>query len=140
MRVTYVQDQVLAFLRCTVANAVYLEGLGESFGYADDPFADEVTMTVSQDGKTATYSQTDLGTQQITITGKTKAEPLPEPVVTNNVANTTVNVSGDTVTLTCADGYVFDGTPKVTLDNDPMADEMPMTVSGDKKTATLSTF
>ena len=106
--------------------------------FDDDPFADEVTMTVSQDGKTATYSQTDLGKQQITITGKTKAEPVPEPVVTNNVANTTVNVSGDTVTLTCADGYIFDGAPKVTLDNDPMADEMPMTVSSDNKTATLT--
>ena len=105
--------------------------------FDDDPFADEVTMTVSQDGKTATYSQTDLGKQQITITGKTKAAQV-DPVVTNNVANTTVNVSGDTVTLTCADGYIFDGTPVVTLDNDPMADEMQMTVSGDKKTATLT--
>ena len=105
--------------------------------FDDDPFADEVTMTLSQDGKTATYSQADLGTQQITITGKTKAAQV-DPVVTNNVANTTVNVSGDTVTLTCADGYIFDGTPKVTLDNDPMADEMPMTVSGDNKTATLT--
>ena len=105
--------------------------------FDDDPFADEVTMTVSQDGKTATYSQADLGTQQITITGKTKAAQV-DPVVTNNVANTTVNVSGDTVTLTCADGYIFDGTPKVTLDNDPMGDEMPMTVSGDNKTATLT--
>ena len=105
--------------------------------FDDDPFADEVTMTVSQDGKTATYSQTDLGKQQITITGKTKAAQV-EPVVTNNVANTTVNVSGDTVTLTCADGYIFDGVPVVTLDNEPMADEMPMTVSGDNKTATLT--
>ena len=106
--------------------------------FDDDPFAEEVTMTVSQDGKTATHSQTDLGKQQITITGKTKAEPVPEPVVTNNVANTTVNVSGDTVTLTCADGYIFDGVPVVTKNNDPMADEMPMTVSGDLKTATLT--
>ena len=105
--------------------------------FDDDPFADEVTMTVSQDGKTATHSQDKLGEQQITISGKTKAAQV-EPVVTNNVANTTVNVSGDTVTLTCADGYIFDGIPKVTLDNDPMADEMPMTVSGDNKTATLT--
>lgn len=104
----------------------------------DDPFADEVTMTVSQDGKTATYSQTDLGKQQITITGKTKAAPVPEPVVTNNVANTTVNVSGKTVTLTCADGYIFDGVPSVTIGNDPFAEPVPMTVSGDNKTATLT--
>ena len=106
--------------------------------FDDDPFADEVTMTVSQDGKTATYSQDKLGEQQITISGNTKTEPVPEPVVTNNVANTTVNVSGDTVTLTCADGYIFDGTPVVTVTDDPMADEMPMTLSGDKKTATLT--
>ena len=106
--------------------------------FDDDPFADEVTMTVSQDGKTATYSQTNLGEQQITITGNTKAEPVPEPVVTNNVANTTVNVSGNTVTLTCADGYIFDGTPSVTIGNDPFAEPMPMTVSGDNKTATLT--
>ena len=106
--------------------------------FDDDPFADEVTMTVSQDGKTATYSQTDLGKQQITITGNTKVEPVPEPVVTNNVANTTVNVSGNTVTLTCANGYIFDGTPSVTIGNDPFAEPMPMTVSGDNKTATLT--
>ena len=106
--------------------------------FDDDPFADEVTMTVSQDGKTATYSQTDLGKQQITITGNTKVEPVPEPVVTNNVANTTVNVSGNTVTLTCADGYIFDGTPSVTIGNDPFAEPMPMTVSGGNKTATLT--
>ena len=106
--------------------------------FDDDPFADEVTMTVSQDGKTATYSQTDLGKQQITITGNTKVEPVPEPVVTNNVANTTVNVSGNTVTLTCADGYIFDGTPSVTIGNDPFAEPMPMTVSDDNKTATLT--
>ena len=106
--------------------------------FDDDPFADEVTMTVSQDGTTATYSQTDLGKQQITITGNTKAAPVPEPVVTNNVANTTVNVSGKTVTLTCADGYIFDGTPTVTIGDDPFAEPMPMTVSGDNKTATLT--
>lgn len=106
--------------------------------FDDDPFADEVTMTVSQDGKTATYSQTNLGEQQITITGNTKTEPVPEPVVTNNVANTTVNVSGNTVTLTCADGYIFDGTPSVTIGDDPFAEPMPMTVSGDNKTATLT--
>ena len=106
--------------------------------FDDDPFADEVTMTVSQDGKTATYSQTDLGKQQITITGKTKAEPVPEPVVTNNVANTTFQVSGDTVTLTCQEGYIFDGTPVVTISDDPMADEKAMSVSENGKVATLT--
>ena len=101
--------------------------------FDDDPFADEVTMTVSQDGKTATYSQTDLGSQQITITGKTKTAPVA-PVVTNNVAHTTYNVSGDTLTLTCQEGYIFDGVPVVTKGSN----NIPMTVSGDNKTATLT--
>lgn len=106
--------------------------------FDDDPFADEVAMTVSQDGKTATYSQADLGTQQITITGKTKAEPVPEPVVTNNVANTTVNVSGNTVTLTCNEGYIFDGVPVVTIGEGLFAEEKQMSVSENGKVATLT--
>lgn len=68
--------------------------------FDDDPFADEVTMTVSQDGKTATYSQDKLGEQQITITGNTKVEPepVPDPVVTNNItgASETHTKDGDT--------------------------------------------
>ena len=43
MRITNVQNQVLAFLGCTVTNTVDLEGLGESFGYADDHVVDEGT-------------------------------------------------------------------------------------------------
>ena len=94
-------------------------------------------MTVSGDNKTATLTNEGVGSNDLTITGNTKTEPVA-PVVTNNVANTTVNVSGDTVTLTCANGYIFDGVPVVTKTNDPMADEMPMTVSSDLKTATLT--
>lgn len=106
--------------------------------FDDDPFADEVTMTVSQDGKTATYSQADLGTQQITITGKTKTAPVPEPVVTNNVAHTTVEVSGNTVTLTCDNGYIFDGTPSVTIGDDLFADTKQMSVTNNGTVATLT--
>ena len=105
--------------------------------FDDDPFADEVTMTVSEDGKTATYSQADLGSQQITITGNTKTAPVV-PVVTNNVAHTTVNVSGDTVTLTCDEGYIFDGTPSVTIGEDLFAETKQMTVSENGKVATLT--
>lgn len=106
--------------------------------FDDDPFADEVTMTVSQDGKTATYSQTDLGSQQITITGKTKTEPVPEPVVTNNVAHTTVEVSGNTVTLTCDNGYIFDGTPVVTIGEGLFSEEKEMSVTNNGTVATLT--
>ena len=105
--------------------------------FDDDPFADEVTMTVSSDNKTATYSQADLGSQQITITGKTKTAPVT-PVVTNNVAHTTVEVSGNTVTLTCDEGYIFDGTPSVTIGEDLFAETKQMTVSENGKVATLT--
>ena len=105
--------------------------------FDDDPFADEVTMSVSEDEKTATYSQADLGSQQITITGKTKTAPVV-PVVTNNVAHTTVEVSGNTVTLTCDEGYIFDGTPSVTIGEDLFAEEKQMTVSENGKVATLT--
>ena len=105
--------------------------------FDDDPFADDVTMTVSQDGKTATYSQTDLGTQQITITGKTKTAPVA-PVVTNNVAHTTVEVSGNTVTLTCQEGYIFDGVPVVKIGDDLFAEEKQMSVTNNGTVATLT--
>ena len=105
--------------------------------FDDDPFADEVTMTVSQDGKTATYSQADLGSQQITITGKTKTAPVV-PVVTNNVAHTTVEVSGNTVTLTCDEGYIFDGTPSVTIGEDLFAETKQMSVTNNGTVATLT--
>ena len=36
MRVADVQNEVLAFLSCTVTDAVDLEGLAEAFGHADD--------------------------------------------------------------------------------------------------------
>ena len=105
--------------------------------FDDDPFADEVTMTVSEDGKTATYSQADLGSQQITITGKTKTAPVV-PVVTNNVAHTTVNVSDNTVTLTCDEGYIFDGTPSVTIGEDLFAETKQMSVTNNGTVATLT--
>ena len=105
--------------------------------FDDDPFADEVTMTVSEDGKTATYSQADLGSQQITITGNTKTAPVVS-VVTNNVAHTTYEVSGNTLTLTCDEGYIFDGTPSVTIGEDLFAETKQMTVSENGKVATLT--
>lgn len=105
--------------------------------FDDDPFADEVTMTVSQDGKTATYSQADLGTQQITITGKTKTAPVT-PVVTNNVEHTTVEVSGNTVTLTCDEGYIFDGVPVVKIGDGLFAEEKEMSVTSNGTVATLT--
>lgn len=74
--------------------------------------------------------------------------PVPTLNVTNNVAHTTYNKktsgSNTTITLTCDDGFTFDGVPTVTYGADP---EDPfsegttanMTVSGNVATFTLAT-
>lgn len=74
--------------------------------------------------------------------------PVPTLNVTNNVAHTTYKTktsgSNTVITLTCDDGFVFDGVPTVTYGADP---EDPfsegttenMTVSGNVATFTLAT-
>ena len=74
--------------------------------------------------------------------------PVPTLNVTNNVAHTTYKTktsgSNTVITLTCDDGFTFDGTPTVTYGGDP---EDPfsegttenMTVSGNVATFTLAT-
>ena len=66
--------------------------------------------------------------------------------ITNNISNTTFTSDTDpfsdyfTLTVTCSDGYVFDGTPTFTYSSsDPFSDDITadMTVSEDKKTATF---
>ena len=57
-------------------------------------------MTVSENGKVATLTSQGIGSQDITITGNTKVEPepVPDPVVTNNItgASETHTKDGDT--------------------------------------------
>ena len=66
----------------------------------NDPMADELQMTVSENGKVATLTSEGIGSQDITITGNTKVEPepVPDPVVTNNIngASETHTKDGDT--------------------------------------------
>ena len=78
----------------------------------------------------------------------TGGEPLPTPSITNNVAHTTHKTEtqgNDTViTLKCADGFVFDGTPTVTYGTDPddpfsEGTTANMVVSGNVATFTLAT-
>lgn len=74
--------------------------------------------------------------------------PLPTLNVTNNVAHTTYKTktsgSNTVITLTCDDGFNFDGVPTVTYGSDP-ADPFSegttenMTVSGNVATFTLAT-
>lgn len=78
----------------------------------------------------------------------TGGEPSPTLSITNNVAHTTYKTETqgtDTViTLTCADGFVFDGTPTVTYGadpDDPFSESATanMVVSGNTATFTLAT-
>lgn len=74
--------------------------------------------------------------------------PVPTLNVTNNVAHTTYKTktsgSNTVITLTCDDGFTFDGVPTVTYGadpEDPFADTTTenMTVSGNVATFTLAT-
>lgn len=74
--------------------------------------------------------------------------PVPTLNVTNNVAHTTYKTktsgSNTVITLTCDDGFTFDGVPTVTYGGDPddpfaEATTSDMTVSGNVATFSLAT-
>lgn len=74
--------------------------------------------------------------------------PVPTLNVTNNVAHTTYNTktsgSNTVITLTCDDGFIFDGVPTVTYGGDPddpfaESSTADMTVSGNVATFSLAT-
>lgn len=74
--------------------------------------------------------------------------PVPTLNVTNNVAHTTyktkVQGSNTVITLTCDDGFTFDGVPTVTYGGDPddpfaESSTADMTVSGNVATFSLAT-
>lgn len=81
-------------------------------------------------------------------TGGSPVEPVLPVKVTNNVEHTAykteVQGNNTVITLTCADGFTFDGVPTVTYGadpEDPFADATTenMTVSGNVATFTLAT-
>ena len=74
--------------------------------------------------------------------------PVPTLSVTNNVAHTTYKTktsgSNTVITLTCDDGFTFDGVPTVTYGGDPddpfaESETANMTVSGNVATFSLAT-
>ena len=74
--------------------------------------------------------------------------PVPTLNVTNNVAHTTYKTktsgSNTTITLTCDDGFTFDGVPTVTYGGDPddpfsESSTADMTVSGNVATFSIAT-
>lgn len=71
----------------------------------------------------------------------TGGEPSPTLSVTNNVTHTTYKTetqgSDTVITLTCTDGFTFDGTPTVTYGSEGTAANM--VVSGNVATFTLAT-
>ena len=78
----------------------------------------------------------------------TGGEPLPTLSITNNVTHTTYKTetqgSDTVITLTCAAGFTFDGTPTVTYGADPddpfsEGTTANMVVSGNAATFTLAT-
>lgn len=112
------------------------------------------TDGITSDGKyicrrvTVGSQNTGEMTCYIGATEGTSTPPTPTITVTNNVEHTTykTEVQGDNtvITLTCENGFTFDGVPTVTYGadpEDPFADATTenMTVSGDVATFTLAT-
>lgn len=116
-----------------------------------DPFAESKTANMRVSGNVATFRLDTASYNGVAILeGKTKAVAPPvQPVsVTNNVAHTTykteVQGSNTVITLTCDDGFTFDGVPTVTYGGDPddpfaEATTADMTVSGNVATFSLAT-
>lgn len=108
--------------------------------YTDNMWGDEhkdVKLTVDDTKTVATITSDEIDSDTIVINGNVTggSEPVV-PTITNNVEHTTYELSGDTLTLTCDSGYVFDGTPTVTIDGSYFGDDM--NVSSDKKIAELT--
>ena len=78
--------------KITSAKIAFRDGYG-------DPVSE--AMTISEDGKTASWSNDDFETDSgVTLTGETVSEGTPELNVTNNIAGTTEQHTFDGVTVT----------------------------------------
>lgn len=78
--------------KITSAKIAFRDGYG-------DPASED--MTISEDGKTASWSNDDFETDSgVTLTGETASEGTPELNVTNNIAGTTEQHTFDGVTAT----------------------------------------
>lgn len=94
------------------------------------------------------FSPTSIFTGDATFTLYASGSPVEPVKVTNNVLHTTykteVQGNNTVITLTCENGFAFDGVPTVTYGadpEDPFADPTTenMTVSGNVATFTLAT-
>lgn len=94
------------------------------------------------------FSPTSIFTGDATFTLYASGSPVECVKVTNNVEHTTykteVHGNNTVITLTCENGFAFDGVPTVTYGadpEDPFADAITenMTVSGNVATFTLAT-
>lgn len=109
----------------------------------DDPFSEGTTANMVISGNVATFTlATSSYGSFATLNGKTK-ETTPEPQ--NNITHTTYKTENDpfedstTVTITCADGFVFDGAPTVKYVNTSDAQTvLTTTLNGTATVATVT--
>lgn len=127
----------------------------EKVSSADDQKVIDGELTgITSDGKYACrrlrFNETITGDIQVTFnaTGGSPVEPVSPVKVTNNVLHTNykteVQGNNTVITLTCKNGFAFDGVPTVTYGadpEDPFAEPTTenMTVSGNVATFTLAT-
>lgn len=124
----------------------------EKVSSADDQKVIDGELTgITSDGKyccrRVRLNSNITGDVQVTLNA-TGGTPVNHLVVTNNVKHTTykteVHGKNTVITLTCENGFAFDGVPTVTYGadpEDPFADPITenMTVSGNVATFTLAT-
>lgn len=127
----------------------------EKVSSADDQKVIDGELTgITSDGKYACrrvrLNENIAGDIQVTFnaTGGSPVEPVSPVQVTNNVLHTNYKTelqgNNTIITLTCKNGFTFDGVPTVTYGadpEDPFADPITenMTVSGNVATFTLAT-
>lgn len=127
----------------------------EKVSSADDQKVIDGELTgITSDGKYACrrvrLSESIAGDIQVTFnaTGGSPVEPVSPVKVTNKVKHTTykaeVQGNNTVITLTCENGFAFDGVPTITYGADPEdpfseATTENMTVSGNVATFTLAT-
>ena len=137
----------------TANEGFIITGAKIAFTDVDGNFA-KVDMTISADGKTASWSNDDFQRDyDITLTGTTASEPQPQPeiTVTANLSNCYADPAlpqtlqvGETlnVTIKANENTAFDtaqSTPKISYyDDGGNPTNVNLTVSSDKKTATGS--
>lgn len=98
-------------------------------------------MTVSEDGGTATWQNSECDTDSTFIISGATSSSSTQPTITNNITNSTVSFTGNShqyvINVTADSGYSFNGTVEANYTTYSSGNEanVSFALSSDKKTA-----